>query len=216
MSRESFVPLDSVIDQREISIQSVPSVSMPQLFSSHLRKSLNVLIMLGSLNDTSRGQATSLLDSGCLVSSIDTNFVQTHRLPTLQLDRPINIQNADGSRNTVARATSYVRMKMTMHRHEETIPLLVIWLHSHDMFIGHNWLSYHNPSVNWRSRTITFDWCPKLCGKSVSDFVPLKEYTRSVQEEGDVLFAFNIHSYLAEQAEHIHAYQTISTKLASF
>ena len=157
MSRESFVPLDSVLDQREISIQSVPSVSMPRLFSSHLRKSLDVLVMLGSLTDTTRVQATALLDSGCSVSAIDTNFVQTHRLPTLQLDWPINIQNADGSRNTVARATSYVRMKMTMHGHVETIPLLVIRLHSHDVFIGHDWLSYHNPSVNWRSGTITFD-----------------------------------------------------------
>src|SRR6201995_2861914 len=171
--------------------------------------------MLGLLTDTTRVQATALLDSGCSVSAIDNNFVQTHRLPTLQLDRPINIQNADGLRNTVACATSYVRMKMTMHGHEEIILLLVIWLHSHDVFIGHDWLSYHNPSVNWRSGTITFDQCPKSCGKSVSDFVPLKEYTRSVQEEGDALFAFNIHLYLAERAEHIRAYQTISTILAS-
>ena len=214
-SRESFIPLGSVLDQREISIRSVPSVSMPRLFSSHLRKSLDVPVMLGSLTDTTRVQATALIDLGCSVSAIDTNFVQTHWLPTLQLDRPINIQNVDGSRNTVAHATSYVQMKMTMHGHEETIPLLVIRLHSHDVFIGHDWLSYHNPSVNWRSGTITFDRGPKSCGKSVSDFVPLKEYTRSVQEEGDALFAFDIHSYLAERSEHIRAYQTISTKLAS-
>src|ERR1700742_3921829 len=176
---------------------------MPWLFSSHLRKSLDVPIMLGLLTDTTRVQATALIDLGCLISAIDTNFVQTHQLPMLQLNWPINIQNTDGLRNTMAHAMSYVQMKMTMHGHEETILLLFIWLYSHDVFIGHDWLLYHNPSVNWRSRTIAFDWCPKSCGKSVSDFVPLKENTRSVQEEGDVIFEFNINSYLTEQAENV-------------
>jgi len=33
-------------------------------------------------------------------------------------------------------------------------------LGSQDMFIGHEWLKLHNPSIDWKKAEIRFDGCP--------------------------------------------------------
>ena len=39
-------------------------------------------------------------------------------------------------------------------------------LGDHDIYIGHNWLKIHNPSIDWASRQVTFDRCPSQCHQS--------------------------------------------------
>ncbi|KAI9070042.1 hypothetical protein FKP32DRAFT_1537725, partial [Trametes sanguinea] len=32
------------------------------------------------------------------------------------------------------------------------------------IFIGYEWLRFHNPEIDWRAQTIKFDRCPDQCG----------------------------------------------------
>jgi hypothetical protein len=31
------------------------------------------------------------------------------------------------------------------------------------VFLGHNWLKHHNPSVDWKDSQVVFDRCPPVC-----------------------------------------------------
>ena len=32
-----------------------------------------------------------------------------------------------------------------------------------DLFLGHDWLQYHNPEVDWVNQTLLFTRCPTMC-----------------------------------------------------
>ena len=63
-------------------------------------------------------------------------------------------------------------------------------LGTQDMFIGHEWLKMHNPSIDWRKAEIRFDGCPAECGHTTylrdleSDTDCTEDYTEPL-EEGD-------------------------------
>src|SRR5882757_3366778 len=38
-------------------------------------------------------------------------------------------------------------------------------LEGHDIFLGYDWLQYHNPEINWKTGAICFSRCPNTCGE---------------------------------------------------
>ncbi len=48
---------------------------------------------------------------------------------------------------------------MTIRGHAECIDLTIMNLGKKDLYLGHNWLKRHNPSVNWKTRSIIFGCC---------------------------------------------------------
>jgi hypothetical protein len=105
----------------------------------------------------------------------------------------------------------YVEMRMIVQDHVEQIHLAVANIGNNDAFIGHEWLHKHNPSVDWRKSTITFDRCPRECG-SISTLEDLDgdEDLNMPQEEnsnrssisletGERLFPFDVNEYMANQ-----------------
>src|SRR4051812_36912142 len=41
--------------------------------------------------------------------------------------------------------------------------LLVLDIGHTDMLLGHDWLVHHNPTVNWTTGHVNFNWCPPDC-----------------------------------------------------
>lgn len=93
----------------------------------------------------------ALLDSGCTGSCIDEDFVRRNDISTRKTALPIPVYNADGSANANGRITEFVDISMTIGDHEEKIALAVARLGTALLFIGHEWLQFHNPSVDWRA-----------------------------------------------------------------
>jgi hypothetical protein len=54
-------------------------------------------------------------------------------------------------------------MRMVIQDHVERIQLAVANLGKTELFIGHEWLKKHNPSVDWKTSALTFDRCPEEC-----------------------------------------------------
>jgi hypothetical protein len=54
-------------------------------------------------------------------------------------------------------------MRMVIQDHVEQIQLAVANLGKTELFIGHEWLKKHNPSVDWKTSALTFNRCPAEC-----------------------------------------------------
>ena len=105
------------------------------------------------------------------------------------------VKNADGSPNRSQNITHYVELLVTIQGHAEKIPVALADLGSAPLFLGHDWLEFHNPDINWRKGTIDFTRCPDSCGTLHNDEEedPLAD---EGLEPGDRLFAFDIESLL--------------------
>ena len=59
-------------------------------------------------------RVTSLVDSGCTKSCIDTGLVERFRIPKKKLRAPMPVYNADGTLNQLGKITEYVEVRMTV------------------------------------------------------------------------------------------------------
>lgn len=80
------------------------------------------------------------------------------------------------------------------------------------MFIGHEWLKLHNPSIDWRQSTIKFDRCPLDCTPLILPETPEDEsddFEEPMIEPGKKLLIVDFQEEIK-----IRAFQNISSKLA--
>jgi len=59
-------------------------------------------------------------------------------------------------------------------QHTELADLFVTNTRDHDVLLGTDWLSKHNPNIDWATNTITLNRCPLTCFKENTEpIVPL-------------------------------------------
>ena len=128
-----------------------------------------------------RTTAKALLDSGCSKTCIDPSFVEAHQLRTFPSRTVTPVHNADNSINGYIR--EYVELELeildskgVLHREVRDLPIVNLG-GKHDIFIGYDWLEEHNPSIDWKERSLTFDHCQDYCG------VPEEARIRSTYSE---------------------------------
>ena len=110
---------------------------------------LNLSVVLKTLEDQRAFRTTALLDSGCTGSCINRQFVNKHHIPTQRMPIPIPVYNADGTRNQAGPITEMAELVLAIGEHQERIQLAVTNLGSTDLFIGYEWLRFHNPNIDW-------------------------------------------------------------------
>ncbi len=130
----------------------------PIIIQAHESSATNFMVdvVLNPVTGTKTLSTWGLLDSGCTSSAINRSFVEQHRLETRKILIPIPVYNADGTRNAGGDITEYVETCMTIKGHVERIDLAVTNLGRKDIYLGHDWLKRHNPSVNWKTQSILF------------------------------------------------------------
>jgi hypothetical protein len=97
-------------------------------------------------------------------------------------------------------------------QHVEILQFAVSNLGKTEMFIGHEWLKLHNPSIDWANGTLKFDRCPVRCEPLGGWEDPESEDAEPEDlmiEEGDRLFMVDF----AEEVQ-IRAFQTKSGKVS--
>ena len=104
--------------------------------------------------------AHALIDSGCTGSCIDSRFVERYGIPTKRYPNPLRVSNADGTDNEGGLITEYAEVELVFDSHRETINLAVTTLSSSNVFLGYDWLSKHNPEIDWQSQKLKFTCCP--------------------------------------------------------
>lgn len=165
------------------------------------RRQLDVNVTLESLDgNVPTIKDVALIDSGCTTSVIDAALVQASGFREIPLDKPIPVINADGSENRSGKVSTYVELVMTVHGHREKLPFAVTHLGSHRIYLGHDWLEYHDPKIDWREGTLQFGNCPASCHLTLqdedNDEDPLADDNL---EEGDRLFALDRENYIEDR-----------------
>jgi hypothetical protein len=108
-------------------------------------------------------QTKALLDSGAYSCFIHQRFVAANKLKVTPLGRTIRVFNADGTKNTDGLITSYTQLVVTINDHQHTQNFLVTNIGRQNMIIGHSFLRFHNPDIDWKNDKIYFTCCPKSC-----------------------------------------------------
>ncbi len=176
----------------------------PVIIQAHESSTSNFMIdiVLNPVTGTRTLNTQGLLDSGCTSSAINRSFVEKHRLETRKISVPIPVYNADGTRNAGGDITEYVETRMTVKGHTERIDLAVTNLGKKDIYLGHDWLRRHNPSVNWKTQSILFGRCA-CAGNAfrLPDSDPDDKWDEEL-EEGDTILAVRMDEEVVLRAVH--------------
>ena len=73
------------------------------------------------------------------------------------------VYNADGTPNSAGAITEMVRLHVKIRGHIEIVEFAVTDLGRTSVFIGHEWLKKHNPSIDWAKSEVKFNRCPIEC-----------------------------------------------------
>jgi len=97
-----------------------------------------------------------LIDSASAKSFICKNFISVNKVPTLGLISPINVQLPNSKSMTIRQTTRPLKIKIMDHI--ETFEFLVgnLQLHGISGILGRDWLSLHNPYINYKTNKIYF------------------------------------------------------------
>ncbi len=122
-------------------------------------KDLAIDVQIETLENQTQLSTKVLVDSGCTSSAINRMFVEKHNILTHATAVPITIYNANRTRNQGGSITKYAEICLTIGDHSERIDLAMMELGDRQIFFGHNWLSRHNPIINWKTGGLTFAQC---------------------------------------------------------
>ena len=109
-----------------------------------------------TLNGGKENVDKALIDSGAAGNFINRSTVHKYKIPAKRLQKPIQLSNADGTKNIDGTVKTYVESNLGIGTEKET--LLVTSLGKEDVILGMPWLKKHNPRIDWekgelRSRT---------------------------------------------------------------
>ena len=138
-----------------------------------MKKVPHVITVNGAVHMGNRkwGKFQPEIDNGCQITSISPKLVRKFRLKQTKLKVPIPMVNADGSTNRQKEATHVAKLTMKIGPHKEDMEALVLDIGDNEMLLGQDWLSVHNPTINWQTREVKFNRCPKECGASIKKLI---------------------------------------------
>ena len=109
----------------------------------------------------------ALLDSGATGLFADRKFMEKHGFKMQKLDRPVNVKNVDGMKNSRGMIIHEIEVNIFFKGHVERVRMDVCNLGRTEVILGMPWLAAHNPEINWKTGEVKITRCPPLCGKKV-------------------------------------------------
>lgn len=172
---------------------------------SGARRQLDLPVTIENPETKEELDLVGLLDTGCTGACVHRDLVRRANLTMHPFEKPIPVYNADGTLNVGGCITHYVRLWLRTGDHRELIQFLVTDLGKADLFLGHEWIAHHNPSIDWQKKIVEFNRCPPEC--------------QHVTTEGEHIFMLNTSSYLHSRKEyldtvHIRAKTSVAMEIA--
>ena len=113
-----------------------------------------------------------MIDSGATSNFIHQSRVDRLDLPQIKKDIPIPLEVIDGTPISSGKITHHTKpLRIQFQGHQEDLVFNIISLGKYDAILGKPWLQFHNPRINWKEDTITFDspQCTKGCLVEIQD-----------------------------------------------
>ena len=99
--------------------------------------------------DTHKGRTVrALLDSGAMGLFMSKGLAQKGGYKLMKLDRPLQVRNVDGTRNSGGAITHEVEVNMFYKGHVKRVRIDVCELGKTDVILGMPWLAAHNPEID--------------------------------------------------------------------
>ena len=168
-------------------------------------RDLKLQVLIEDIGKGTQIISNALLDSGATGSCVNKEFVQKHQLTVRDIPIKMPVYNADGTLNEGGSISGFVEVRMVIGDHAEMINLAVTNLGQTDIFLGLDWLRYHNPSVDWTESTMVFDRCPNKCGYIPYLDSPEHDHVMNRLEEGERVFYFDWDTYVKLRKSHIRS-----------
>ena len=111
-------------------------------------KQLTLLVTVIRLDNNSQTDTQALVNSGCTRSCINQQFIINHKISTKQMPLAIPVYNANGTLNKNRSIKEFAILQLAINVHYEYINLAITKLGDMDLFLGHDWLKIHNPSID--------------------------------------------------------------------
>jgi hypothetical protein len=96
------------------------------------------------------------VDCGATGDFISQDFISRHRIPSTPLSTTSTLLLADGSSRDISRRVPTLSVKFSGI--ESKVSPLVVPLQGYDVILGMPWLSTYNPSIDWRTRQLKFNF----------------------------------------------------------
>ena len=169
----------------------------------------NINVMVDTLDTQSRFKVNALLDSGATGLYVDRTWIEKNGIKTQPLDFPLEIYNADGTKNNAGTITHEVELRFAVQGHVSKGWFHVVNLNRKSMIIGMEWLRRHNPVIDWIKGTIEYPRCPPHCAAAKS--LRAKELAEcSLNEIAEIPVSF-LNQELSPQ---INIFENPSTRIA--
>ena len=131
--------------------------------------------------DRSKLSIVALVDSGCSGLAIDETFVKENNLPTHDIPIQIPVYNANGTMNKGGSISKFTVVELIIDDHSKRLPLAVISLSTHAVFLGFDWLKTHNPDIDWKKQKLTLS-----CREDhLPDLIPIEDEEEDVGYKKD-------------------------------
>src|ERR1043165_2396783 len=103
--------------------------------------------------------AKILLDSGASRNFIDIKFIEQNNVTTTNT-KPIIVELADGRKTETKQIVNIKKLELGTY-YTSGIQAQVITLQRYDAILGKPWLYHANPTIDWRTNTLTFRYGSK-------------------------------------------------------
>jgi hypothetical protein len=108
------------------------------------------LVVSCSLNDNQTPiRSHALVDCGATgIAFIDEEFSRCHNLPLYKLRSPRSLEVIDGRPIGSGQVTHMTKVKLTIDKHKEEIPMFVTQLGHYPIVLGIPWLQLYDPTIS--------------------------------------------------------------------
>jgi len=108
----------------------------------------------------------ALIDCGATgIAFVDENFARHHQLPLTSLEHPRALEVIDGRPISSGDITHAANVTLSIHEHQERLPMFVTKLGHYPIVLGIPWMELHDVAIRFSSRTLTFgsQYCTAHC-----------------------------------------------------
>ena len=148
-------------------VSHCPSISRPALSVVNSIYNPRPFVVAVMLYNTVPLQTYALIDSGASFSFIDRDFVRKNKIALIEKETPYTISAVDGrpvDTGVIKEETTSLRLSISDH--SENVVFDVTAIKTYPIILGMDWLIKHDPSISWKSKTLSFGSCPETCAGS--------------------------------------------------
>jgi len=120
-------------------------------------KSMRIGLTFKMISTVAKDKA--LLDSGATENFLDLQAWKELRIGCFQLEKPVPVQNIDGTSNSTGSIKYFCWLKIKIKEHKRRMKFFLTNLGNNQFILGYPFLKEFNPRINWeKAQLLDGNW----------------------------------------------------------